>query len=112
MSREYRFGLRHALLGGLVVFGSLLGGSVVCCSKSQAAPPAEAGSQLAAAVKGKPYTVTVAKVSTGKGQAATTQVVIKPATGYHMNTDFPTSLKLRRKAVYDRYRDRFEALYA
>lgn len=94
MSREYRFGLRHALLGGFVIFGCLLGGAVVGCSKSQAAPPAPGDSKLAGAVAGQPYTLTVNKVSARKGQPATAQVVIKPAAGYHLNVDFPTSLKL------------------
>lgn len=56
--------------------------------------PALAAPPIAAAVAGKPYSLTVAKVVAQKGQAATARVVIKPAAGYHMNKDFPTSLKL------------------
>mgnify|MGYP000019285361 CR=1 FL=1 len=99
MSREHRFGLRHAVLGGLVVFGSVLGVAVVSAPKCQAAPPAASklaadSGKLAGAVAGMPYTLTIAKVSAVKGKPATAQVVIKPAAGYHINKDFPTSLKL------------------
>ena len=47
-----------------------------------------------AAAAGKPYTVQIDKVSAQKGQPATVQVVITPAKGWHLNKDFPTSLKL------------------
>lgn len=95
MSRQHGFGLRHAVVGGLLVFGAVVGAAVVCAPKCQAAPPAPAaGGKIAGAVAGLPYTVTIAKVSAVKGQPATAQVVIKPAAGYHMNKDFPTSLKL------------------
>ena len=102
MSREHRFGPRHAVLGGLVVFGSVLGITVVSAPKCQAAPPAATkladSGKLAGAVSGMPYTLTIAKVSAVKGQPATAQVVIKPAAGYHINKDFPTSLKLNPPA--------------
>lgn len=61
-------------------------------SPALAAPPA--APPIAAAVAGKPYSLTIAKIAAQKGQAVTARVVIKPAAGYHMNKDFPTTLKL------------------
>ncbi len=60
------------------------------------APLALASTLLAPAAfaDSKPYTITVAKVAAKVGQPATAKVVIKPAAGYHMNQDYPTSLKL------------------
>lgn len=55
-----------------------------------------AGGALASA--SKPYTVSVARISAQKGQPATARVVITPARGWHLNKDFPTSLKLRPPA--------------
>ena len=43
---------------------------------------------------GKPYTVKIDKITAQKGQPATAQVVITPAKGWHLNKDYPTSLKL------------------
>ncbi|MFO0577880.1 MAG: protein-disulfide reductase DsbD family protein [Polyangia bacterium] len=57
------------------------------------AAPAVAG-PLAGAVGDKPYTLTLNKVTAQKGQPATATVLIKPAAGYHINKDFPTTLKL------------------
>ncbi len=48
-----------------------------------------------AAAQNKPYTITVAPVKAKAGQPATASVVIKPAAGFHMNKEFPTSLKLK-----------------
>lgn len=94
MSRQSRFGTRSVVLGLLLTFGSVGGGLVLSSRSSQAAAPAAEGGKLAGAMAGKPYTLSIAKVSAKKGQPATTQVVIKPAAGYHINKDFPTSLKL------------------
>jgi hypothetical protein len=47
---------------------------------------------------GKPYAVKIDKVSAQKGQPATAQVIITPAKGWHLNKDFPTSLKLNLPA--------------
>lgn len=58
------------------------------------AAPAAATTPLAGAVTGKPYTVTIAKVTAQKGQPAVAHVVIKPVAGYHMNKDYPTGLTL------------------
>ena len=90
MSRESRFGVRSTLLPvtlGCLVLGSLAG-------TSQAGPVTPATSKLEGAMAGRPYTVTIAKVSAKKGQPATAQVVITAAAGYHLNTDYPTALKL------------------
>ena len=75
--------LRHAL------FALPLAGALVAA----VAAPAAAG-PLAGAVGDKPYTLTLNKVSAQKGQPATATVLIKPAAGYHINKDFPTTLKL------------------
>jgi hypothetical protein len=58
---------------------------------------ADAG-KLAGAAGNKPYTITVARVAAQKGQPATAKVVITPAKGWHLNQEFPTSLKLRPPA--------------
>jgi len=42
----------------------------------------------------KPYQVTVSAVAAKPGQPGTATVTIKSATGYHLNKDFPTQLKL------------------
>lgn len=41
-----------------------------------------------------PFTVTVSAPAAKVGAAAAARVDIKPAAGYHMNKDYPTSLKL------------------
>lgn len=41
-----------------------------------------------------PFTVTISAPAAKPGAAAVARVEIKPATGYHINKDFPTSLKL------------------
>ncbi len=97
MSRESGFGSRSLVFGLLLTVCSAGGGLILGCRNSQAAPPA-AGGKLEGAMAGKPYTLSIAKVSAKKGQPATTQVVIKPAAGYHINKDFPTSLKLNPPA--------------
>lgn len=56
---------------------------------------APAQSALGAA---KPYTVTVQPVTAQKGQEATAQVIIRPAKGWHINKEYPASLKLRPPA--------------
>ncbi len=71
------------VLGAVVLGGLALGGGV-----------ARAEGSLVGAVAGKPYVVTVAPVSGAKGQPVKAQVVIRPAAGYHMNEEFPTTLKL------------------
>lgn len=49
-----------------------------------------------AEVRGKkPYTLTISKVEASRGKTASANVVFVPAAGYHVNPDFPTSLKLR-----------------
>ena len=70
------------VLGAVVLGGLTLGGS------------AARAESLVGAVAGKPYVVTVAPVSGMKGQPVKAQVVIRPAAGYHMNEEFPTTLKL------------------
>lgn len=99
MLRPCRFALPSSLvkltLGGLLL-GALGGGSPAQAEK--AAPPAAGASKLAGAMDGKPYTLTVAKVSAKPGQPATAQIVITPGKGYHLNIDYPTSLKLKPPA--------------
>ena len=53
----------------------------------------EAG-KLAGAAEGKPFSVSVGRLSAKKGEPATTQVVVTAAKGYHLNKDYPPSLKL------------------
>jgi len=47
---------------------------------------------------GKPYSVAVQAVGTKVGAASTATVTFKPGKGYHLNKDFPTSLKLNLPA--------------
>ncbi len=42
----------------------------------------------------KPFTVTINKVAAKPGQEVTVPVVFHPAKGWHVNTEFPTGLKL------------------
>ncbi len=74
----------------------LLLGSLCAAVPAQADVPPSGAATTAAA--GKPYTITVAKVAAKKGQPATATVLIRPAAGYHVNKDFPTSLKLKLPA--------------
>jgi hypothetical protein len=76
--------LRHALLA------APLAGALAAAL----AAPASAGPLAGAVGDSKPYTLTLNKVSAQKGQPATATVLIKPAAGYHINKDFPTTLKL------------------
>ena len=69
-------------------------GAVVLGAISLGNGMARAEGGLVGAVAGKPYTLTAAAVSGATGQPVKAQVVIKPAAGYHMNEEFPTSLKL------------------
>ena len=92
MLRESHFGAcstRFSVTLGCLLLGSVAGTSVA----GPAAAPAADASKLAGALIGKPYTLAIAKVSAKKGQPATTQIVITAAAGYHLNTDFPTSIK-------------------
>ncbi len=83
-----RSSLRRLSLGGLLSLGLGLGAAV-------ASLPAAARAESAAAALGtKPYTLSVDKVAAKRGQAAVTQVVIRPAAGYHVNVDYPVALKL------------------
>lgn len=74
--------------------GLLLLGLLGATGAGLAAAPARAEG-IAAAVAGAPYSVTVAKVAAKLGQPATARIIIKPAAGWHLNKDFPTTLKLR-----------------
>lgn len=65
-----------------VLFALTLGAAA-----AHAEPPAIPGS--------KPFTVTAAAVTAKRGAPATAKVVFKPAGGFHLNKDFPTSLKLQ-----------------
>lgn len=68
---------------------ALLGAGTACAK----------GSELSAAVAGGPYTLTVAPVVAKKGVSTVAKVVITPAAGYHMNEQFPVSLKLTPPAA-------------
>lgn len=48
----------------------------------------------AGALAGPPYTVNVAKAQAKLGAKTVVQVKFKPGAGYHLNQDFPTTLKL------------------
>jgi hypothetical protein len=54
------------------------------------------GLALAAAhaEEARPYTITIAPVAAHAGQPAKARVVFTAAAGYHINKEFPTSLKL------------------
>lgn len=77
-----------------LLLGFLLGGAL----GSFVAGAARAESKLGGATGAKPYTVTVARVEARKGQPATASVRIKPAAGWHVNKEFPASLKLKLPA--------------
>jgi hypothetical protein len=79
--------LVFSLLGGAALLGAVLGVAVV--------PEKTAAAQ---GLGPKPYTVSVPKVAATHGQPATAQVAFRPAAGYHLNTEFPTSLKLNAPA--------------
>ena len=50
----------------------------------------------AAALAGtKPYILTIDKVTAKAGQAATVHVLFRAGTGWHVNKDFPTELRLK-----------------
>ena len=96
MSRPCRFGVRSTLLK---LTGFLLGSLALASpAPAEKAAPAADASKLAGAMAGRPFTLNIAKVSAKKGAPATTQIVITPAAGYHLNTDYPTSLKLNPPA--------------
>lgn len=79
-------GLGSGLRGGLLALG--------LAAAAFAAPTVVRAESAAAALGPKPYTVSVDKVAAKRGQAATTQVVIRPGAGYHVNLDYPVALKL------------------
>ncbi|MSP59435.1 MAG: hypothetical protein EXR72_03670 [Myxococcales bacterium] len=74
---------------GSLLAAVLVAAAVLAPALASAGEPAASFSIVAAQV--------VAKV----GQAAVAQVVIKAAPGYHLNKDFPTSLKLDPTAGID-----------
>jgi hypothetical protein len=76
---------------------SLLALSMSLSAPALAGEPGGVGSKLADP-GAKPFTVTVARVAAQKGQPAKAQVVIKPGAGWHLNKDYPTTLKLRPPA--------------
>ena len=75
-------------------FGSCLA-AILLASAALLAPAARAGEPAAG------FSVVTAPLAAKVGQAATTQVVIKAAPGYHINKEFPTSLKLDPTAGID-----------
>ncbi len=74
----------------LAVCGALLGPALVAASYAGGGAGTMAG-----ALSGQPFTLNVAKVAAKKGQPAKATVTIMPAAGYHMNAEYPTSLKLK-----------------
>lgn len=54
-----------------------------------------------ALAEGPPYTVSAVVPAAKVGAAASAHIEIKPAAGYHVNKDFPTSLKLVAPAGVD-----------
>jgi hypothetical protein len=62
-----------------------------------ASPLARADAPIAS----KPYTITVGPTAAKKGDPAVAHVVLKPAAGFHVNKDFPISLKLTPPKTID-----------
>jgi hypothetical protein len=73
-----------ALALGLGLFSA----AVLSPSATEAQPVA------AGALAGKPYSVTVQAEAVKVGAKSVATVTLKPSKGYHLNTEFPTSLKL------------------
>ncbi len=71
---------------------ALVSATTVVSSMAQAQPAA------AGALAGKPYSVAIQAAPTKVGAQSTATVTFKPGKGYHLNLDFPTSLKLNLPA--------------
>jgi hypothetical protein len=79
---------RLALLaGGALGLWSALGGISAHAAAAEGVSAALSGS--------KPFTVAIDKVSAKRGQPATAKVLFRPASGWHMNVDYPTELRLK-----------------
>lgn len=82
----------------LGTLGSIVASAVGLFGVGLYAPPATAGAteNAAAALAGtKPFTVAIDKVAAKRGQPATAKVQFRAASGYHVNIDFPTELRLK-----------------
>lgn len=80
---------RKAMAAGLALGAFALGSALV-------APRIAAAESVAAALSGtKPFTVVIEKVAAKRGQPATAKVQIRPGSGWHMNVDYPTELRLK-----------------
>ncbi len=86
MTRSHKLSLPGA---GLALILAALG----LPQPSQAGPSAAAG-----ALNGKPYSVTIAAPATKVGAPSAASVTFKASAGYHINLDFPTTLKLNLPA--------------
>lgn len=81
---------RHGTLG--LIFAGALG----LLAAFLYAPAATAAGEAAAALAGtKPFTVAIDKVAAKRGQPATAKVLFRAASGWHVNKDFPTELRLK-----------------
>lgn len=83
----------------LSLFGTALGTGLALLLIGVAAPrPSHAGPIAAAgpgaALGTKPYTISVVAPAAKVGAKGAATVTMKPGSGYHLNTEFPLSLKL------------------
>ena len=83
-----RLSVRRYLLpaAGALAIAAALAGSAVAGAPSAV--------DTASALGPKPYSIAVDKVTAKAGQQATAQVKILPGPNYHLNLDYPLSLKL------------------
>jgi len=72
--------------------GLLLGGFLAVAASFSPAAAETVGAALAGT---KPYTVAIDKVTAKRGQPATAKVQFRATTGWHVNKDFPTELRLK-----------------
>lgn len=84
---------KRSALNRVVGLGFALFSAVLLAPSWTQAQPVAAG-PLAA----KPYSVTVHAPTAKVGAQSTATVTFKPGQGYHLNKDFPTSLKLNLPA--------------
>jgi len=83
-------------LGSRLPLGLLLGSAFAVASVFAVLPNATAADNMGGALAGdKPFKLNIDKVTAKAGQPATVKVVFRAGSGYHVNKDFPTELRLK-----------------
>jgi hypothetical protein len=87
-------GFKTTKTPGTTTLGLLLGGFLAIAASFTPAA-AESVGAVTNLADTKPYTVAINKVEAKRGQPATAKVQFRATSGWHVNKDFPTELRLK-----------------